>query len=58
MVKYFIKKRGLAEVVSTLCLHARDNIQVGDLGTGVSMSAFTNNVQYITETKDESATTQ
>lgn len=58
MVKYFMKKRGLVEVVSTLCLHARDNIQVGDLGTGVSMSVFTNNVQYITETKDEFATTQ
>ncbi|MGD2200726.1 MAG: type IV pilin [Candidatus Bathyarchaeota archaeon] len=35
-----------------------DNIQVDDIGTTVSMSAFSNNAQYITEVNVESATTQ
>ncbi len=58
MVTNFLKKLGLSEAVSTLCLLARYNIQVGDLGTNVSMSVFTNNAQYTTETKVESTTTQ
>ena len=35
-----------------------DNIQVDDIGTTVSMSVFSNNAQYITETNVESATSQ
>lgn len=60
VVRSIMKKRGLSEVISTLILleRARNNIQVDDIGTSVSIAVFTNNAQYITETNVESATTQ
>ncbi len=35
-----------------------DNVQMADLGKDISITAFTNNAQYITECNVESATTQ